>query len=930
MAKQNSSLYSISKTFIWFAIVSIILTLSLAAIVITDYNREWKTYQKKFVQLKLKKTRDELDQAGKVVDRQALGVLQDSLREAQKEIQSKHAETEALHKDVAKIDADIMKAKAEYQNLKQYQDSYKYYFEEYVEHHDKRASSYEKKLGEISPKVAKAKQALDALEAMKESKEAALAVIGSKKKELERKAAELVADQTKAKSRIENIEPTIAKEVLNAPMLDFLAPTLKIQQVVLENLYDDYHFAKAQKVDRCMTCHLGIDQKGFEDAPQPFRTHPNLDLYLSAKSPHALEKIGCTTCHGGNGHSVSFVDTAHTPRDETEKKRWQKEHGWRELEKWEHKMLPLQHAQAACAKCHSGVVEVPKADKLNEGRRLAQKYGCFGCHKITGFGDRWKIGPDLRHVASKLDAEWIAKWVEDPAAFKPTTQMPKVFNLSNTSSADDIERSKAAIQAITAYLIKHSEPVELAPAVKGGSAERGESLVKELGCLGCHNVGGVAVNDFGPDLTGLGDKLNEDWLYGWLKNPKHYSPNTRMPNLRLSDEEASDITAYLLTLRNENFASRPAPTANPAVIDEMVLNHLSGNLRGEQAKQQLSGMTGEEKLEYLGKKAIGHQGCFGCHDIKGFEDAKPIGAELSNEGRKDIHQFDFGFAEIEHTREAFIQQKLTDPRIFDHGKVKDYHDKLRMPQFNLAPGEKEALTTFVLSLTEEHIPLEMQRLLNTHEINTEKGRKLVAKYNCNGCHQLDGKTGSLREFNEDKGAAPPIIDGEGLKTQEKWLHEFLNSPAPIRPWVKYRMPTFGFTDEQIEELVTYFSNLDHQEITYRSEGRPATSEEKLAAGKLLFDKFQCAKCHEVNPSSAAMGASFLAPDLALSKDRLKYHWIGEWLKDPQKLQEGTMMPQFFPDGETPLPDVLGGDAEQQIEAIRDYLLTYESSDGSQN
>jgi hypothetical protein len=65
----------------------------------------------------------------------------------------------------------------------------------------------------------------------------------------------------------------------------------------------------------------------------------------------------------------------------------------------------------------------------------------------------------------------------------------------------------------------------------------------------------------------------------------------------------------------------------------------------------------------------------------------------------------------------------------------------------------------------------------------------------------------------------------------------------------------------------------------------------------------------------------LAPDLTKARGRLKPEWIVDWLRDPGKIQEGTRMPTFFPDGQTPLPEVLGGDAEKQMVAIRDYLLT---------
>jgi hypothetical protein len=63
----------------------------------------------------------------------------------------------------------------------------------------------------------------------------------------------------------------------------------------------------------------------------------------------------------------------------------------------------------------------------------------------------------------------------------------------------------------------------------------------------------------------------------------------------------------------------------------------------------------------------------------------------------------------------------------------------------------------------------------------------------------------------------------------------------------------------------------------------------------------------------------------MAKHRLKPAWVEDWIKNPEALQPGTMMPGFFPEGQSPSPNVLGGDADKQIEAIRDYLYRYETS-----
>ena len=227
----------------------------------------------------------------------------------------------------------------------------------------------------------------------------------------------------------------------------------------------------------------------------------------------------------------------------------------------------------------------------------------------------------------------------------------------------------------------------------------------------------------------------------------------------------------------------------------------------------------------------------------------------------------------------------------------------------------------MLSLQKADIPLEMQKVLDSREKQTEAGRLLVEKMNCQGCHTVDGVEGRVRAIIEDAGNAPPILDGEGKKVREKWLYHFLKEPTPIRPWLKYRMPTFALSDQDTNTLVTYFNHLSDVHERYVADEMPATTPEHLKQGGPLFTQLQCIKCHQVN-ADAALSASFLAPDLKMSKDRLRPDWILDWLKDPQAVQEGTMMPGFFPDGQSPLPDILNGDATEQIRAIRDYLMVF--------
>jgi hypothetical protein len=62
--------------------------------------------------------------------------------------------------------------------------------------------------------------------------------------------------------------------------------------------------------------------------------------------------------------------------------------------------------------------------------------------------------------------------------------------------------------------------------------------------------------------------------------------------------------------------------------------------------------------------------------------------------------------------------------------------------------------------------------------------------------------------------------------------------------------------------------------------------------------------------------------MVMAAERLNPDWMVKWLHDAQLLLPGTKMPSFYP---TPDPDgpqdILGGDDEKQIMAIRNYLIS---------
>src|SRR5436190_1225120 len=556
----------------------------------------------------------------------------------------------------------------------------------------------------------------------------------------------------------------------------------KIQQLVLEE-FDRNNFNKPiARVDRCVSCHAGIDKAGFEDQPNPWKTHPRRELFLGKHPP---EKFGCTPCHGGQGPAVNSV--------------------------------------------------------------------------------------------------------KNPHEFRPRTRMPNFM-----FDEDQATEIAAFVLSVTKQPSEEWRAAHAAPAVDLGQASRGKELVGSLGCRACHALapdevaGQLGANkDIAPNLSAVAEKTDATWIYHWIKNPRGYSAIARMPNLRLSDDEARAITAYLVTLGEK----KPVPA-------------------------DLAARLADPASVAAGEKLVRKYGCPGCHDIPGMESESRIGVELSSFGSKTREELFLGDrTEVPETWDDRTLNKLRDPRIYATKWIEQV-----MPQFDLADEDIKALRAFLASRTDAKVPVRY----TYHAPGEERiiaGRRLVARYNCTGCHVIENTGGDIRRLYVDNPTlAPPILLGEGEKVQADWLFNFVKAPQPIRPWLSLRMPTFGLADEEANTVVGYFESLDKVQVPFVHIEKAAFSPESVAAGKLLTGKdyFDCFSCHQRGAQKPQGPPEGWAPDLALAHLRLNPEWIIKWLHDPQKVMPGTKMPSFFPGGP---PDVLGGDDEAQIRALRDYVVS---------
>lgn len=920
--------YDINYLNVVFAISSIGLLLATIWMIWADYSREWKRYQREFAAIEQAKTREQIEQARQAVDQAELEELTRQLAEAEQELEANRQQIEEAERRFGSLSDERILADIRERELKAVYDSKKFFYEEGERAPiGKRVSPEE--FGALQSEFVAARDRRIALDYEVEQLNRALREMRARRTEVEGERRSLTESIELLERKLDSIQPSFANVFRNLPVVDFIDPSIEIKQVLVQNVTLDLNFAKVPRVDRCQTCHLGIDNADYADAEQPFRTHPNLDLYVARESPHPLDGFGCTSCHYGRGRGTTFNRAAHTPRNEEQEAEWIARYGWEEDHYWEQPMYPADFSESGCLKCHRNVVHVPKAENLNRGRDLYEKAGCWGCHNTTGFENRRKVGPRLDHIVSKTTPDWAARWVRNPKAFKPSTFMPRFWNLDNNPDEAVGERNDTEVAAIVAYIFDQSDPLEYG-SFPSGSADRGKELVETVGCLGCHITEESEAEEaawyrrHGPSLAGVGSKAQPAFLYNWLKNPEHYWEETFMPNLRLSDQEAADIAAYLTSLRNEEFEQLPVPEADAASLDEISLEFLQTNLPGEVARERLAGMSRDEKLVYSGERLILRYGCFGCHDIKGFEDAQKIGVDLSDWGSKMVTRLDFGYIDIDHTRRAWLEQKLRAPRSYDRGKVKSPAEKLRMGYFGFTEEQVDDIARNVLAQVRDEPPLEAVKQLSASEDIAERGRLLIHEYNCKGCHVIEGEGGGIYETIEDPGMRPPNLNTQGAKTRADWLFHFLKEPSTVRFWINARMPTFQFTDDEANTLIRYFMALEDEQ-PFETDPEQL-GPDLLSAGSRLLTLLRCEQCH-IASAVGQMEASQLAPSFRLTGERLREEWIVRWLEDPQTISPGTQMPQFWPKDEegniiTVLPDILDGDPMRQMEAVAAYLMRY--------
>jgi cytochrome c1 len=479
---------------------------------------------------------------------------------------------------------------------------------------------------------------------------------------------------------------------------------------------------------------------------------------------------------------------------------------------------------------------------------------------------------------------------------------------------------------------------------------QGRSLLSGSGCVHCHTVKlpdgtTMKATDDPPALSHIADKTTREWIYAWLKDPLAYSTTATMPNFKLTDDDARDISAFLIansTAVVDDSVSLTAKASSDATAGASLygesfcaschaVQNAAGNMVGGNVGPELTRIGSKVKPEWLqgwlrnprvydAGTAMPH---YRLNDtqvatLSGFLEAKADSDLLANvhleaatpqqivHGKRLVS--DYGCAscheiagikkpenfapELSRIGSKSITQLIFLPGMphtlpdYLAGKIKNpraFSPGLRMPQYTFTNSQIDSLTTALLALNERSTTLPPALAVPaTPESNYQPAGKAGRLMNDLACF-------SCHRINGHGGDMAPDLTWEGSSVQREWLVQFFKNPGTLRPALIRRMPRFNLTDGEANELTDYIMTVYQSPVVDR-DSMPLSGypQGQIELGRqLYYGKYSCQGCHIVDTKN---DKGYIGPTLTQVGSRLTSAWIYQWMRNPQSLRPGTVEP----------------------------------------
>ena len=476
------------------------------------------------------------------------------------------------------------------------------------------------------------------------------------------------------------------------------------------------------------------------------------------------------------------------------------------------------------------------------------------------------------------------------------------------------------------------------------TAEGGRLLFNELGCANCHGGETGLPPRRGPDLNGVTQHVQAEWLGKFLANPSAAREGTAMPHL-LAQPEVEPVLHYLGSLKPK-VAVKVKPLRHVNVAQGGALFHTMGCVACHAPGKNFAPPDGLPKpadfthrsvaFPNLAEKyALSSLAEFIRDPLKVRADGRMPKTAMDEQDAVDIAGWLLNYEGSDGTIAPKIPAFKADAALAERGRglvaslrcaachdlPKDVAAKTvalkqtdggclgdakaaGVPRYFLSAPQREALSLFLKKRDEPATPQQFATLT-------------LESLNCLACHDRDGRGGpdaARKAYFQgdhnlgDTGRYAPPLTGVGRKLQPEWFAKVLTGEFRVRPYLQTKMPVYGAATATLGALLAKADAKTEAALP----GGDDTAGRKLMG---TLGGLGCITCHRwgERPSLGIQGL-----DLSNLGQRIQPGWLREYVVNPAAYRAGTLMPSFWPEGKAANRDVLGGDTDKQIASIYSF------------
>ena len=577
-------------------------------------------------------------------------------------------------------------------------------------------------------------------------------------------------------------------------LIGSLVGPLEIKQVVTS--WMEYkRDVDIEQVDRCQTCHMGVDRALYTaaDIDPLYRTHPRRSELMAA---HPIEKFGCTVCHQGQGRATN--DMAHSSirlEEHHGKERWHMvgDHHW------EDPMLQVGHLSKIVIGANNDEFEV----KIGKGKKtkIALEQGQLkdtsalleqlqtklqAVVKASKGADKWRAV--VRRIDNRIQLGIVTD-DSDAAAAKKKPAVSLFFPEVGTAELLGFGRTRE-IKSKTAQL--HIAPLPMVQPVVAENSEA-QGVFSRTAFAAPRGAHGLQIPDEMRNRFVQGLPETESGCLRCHQQDTDLVPRSsgaayvaaKLKREQAEAELAQDSAAYIA---EHGSAALPSVPNEPSKV-----NSLAPTLdQGKALFQQLN--------------------CTGCHLLEGYANNPDQGPALDHVAAKVTPKWLLTWLRDPRGWRAKTSMPNLWPRPLDPASKLPYPEG--SPEY--AKWEKEmreetvAIAAFLFERGENPAdgkPLseKIAGYANVPGADAAAGKKVFEAYGCQGCHADTDDAGKLpKAWRDRERDIAPTLSNLANKTRADWIAYWVEDPS--RYWHGTSMPNLRLSRKEAASVALYLAS----------------------------------------------------------------------------------------------------------------------------